>query len=280
LVLRHEQLQLVIDPSQGGAIREFNCNGRPVLRPTREGVVSDPMEVACFPMVPYANRVARGHFTFGAIAVHLSRNWDRDPHPLHGQGWRLPWTVLNTSASSATLEFEGGVDEWPWHYRARQHCELHINTLTMTLSVENLAPTPMPVMLGLHPYFCDTARALVQADLPSVWKTNHEFLPTTQISTPNAWSFNTARPIISVPLDHCFSGWNGRAKILWPDHSVSLQATNCQYLHVYAPSGQDFFCLEPLSAPVGVLNRGMNDIPCVQPGKCFEIEMRLEVEVT
>jgi aldose 1-epimerase len=129
----------------------------------------------------------------------------------------------------------------------------------------------------MHPYFCDASRALLQAKVPRVWQTNSDSLPTAQIATPSAWSFDTARSISSVPLDHCFADWNGQARIFWPDRSVLLEATNCRFLHVYAPPGQDFFCLEPQSAPAGVLNRSASDVPVVQPGERYTIALRFEV---
>jgi aldose 1-epimerase len=279
LQLQQGELQLTLDPQHGGSIREFSWRGRPILRPTPEAALFDPMQFACFPMVPYANRIAGGQFVFGAHVVQLRPNWDKDPHPLHGQGWCSPWSVVRATTSAATLMFDGGGDEWPWRYRAQQHCELRASTLKIELSVENLASSPMPVMLGLHPYFCDASQALLKASVPRVWQTNDESLPIAQIATPRAWSFDAARPITSVPLDHCFVDWNGRATIRWPDRSVSLQATNCRYLHVYAPRDQDFFCLEPQSAPAGVLNRGSSDVPVLQPGERYAIALRFEFRV-
>jgi len=277
LPLQHGDLQLILDPAHGGAIREFNRRGRPIFRPTPEHAGADPFDLACFPMVPYANRIAGGQFTFGTRSVQLDRNWRHDPHPLHGQGWRLPWTVVRSTASGATLMFEGGDDEWPWRYRSEQYCQLRANALVMTLAVENLAQSPMPVMLGLHPYFSDAARAVLQASVPRVWETDDASLPIKETTTSSAWSFDTPRPIATVPLDHCFVDWDGSATILWPDRRVTLQATNCRHLHVYAPSGRDFFCLEPLSAPVGELNRGAKNDSIVQPGQHYAIKVRFEV---
>ena len=56
--------------------------------------------------------------------------------------------------------FEGGGDEWPWRYRAEQQFQLSPNALSVSLSVENLALSSMPAMLGLHPY---SARPHVRA---------------------------------------------------------------------------------------------------------------------
>jgi aldose 1-epimerase len=276
LVLRNEETQLTLDAARGGAIREFRWRDRAIFRPTPQTAGTDPLAMACFPMVPYANRIAHGRFNFGTRAVHLKRNWAADPHPLHGQGWRSPWQVSTATASSALLMFEGGADEWPWHYLAEQHLQLRPRALSIRLSIENLAQSPMPVMLGLHPYFCDPDQAQLQARTPSVWLTDNASLPTAEVATPLDWSFDRARLISGVPLDHCFTHWNGIAVIRWPDLRVDIRATNCRYLHVYAPSGGNFFCVEPLSAAVGAHNR--NEAAVVQPGERIEIQVNFAVE--
>jgi len=275
LVLRHEDTQLTLDAARGGAIREFSWRDRAIFRPTPRSAGTDPFALACFPMVPYANRIAHGRFKSGTHAVHLKRNWEADAHPLHGQGWRSPWQVFAATASSASLMVEGGADEWPWHYLAEQHLQLGPGALSIRLSIENLAQSPMPVMLGLHPYFCDPDQVQLQATTPSVWLTDNASLPTEEVATPPDWSFDPARAITAVPLDHCFTNWNGTAVLRWPDHRVEIRATNCCCLHVYAPSGRDFFCVEPLSAAVGALNR--NEATVVQPGARFEIQVGFAV---
>ena len=71
LVLRHEATQLTLDPWRGGAIRDFSWRGQDIFRPTPADAGDDPFDVACFPMVPYANRVANGRFNFAGRAVQL-----------------------------------------------------------------------------------------------------------------------------------------------------------------------------------------------------------------
>jgi aldose 1-epimerase len=275
LLLRHENTQLTLDAARGGAILEFSWRDRPIFRPTPRGAGTDPFALACFPMVPYANRIAQGRFNFGARAVHLRRNWGEHPHPLHGQGWRSPWQVSAATASSALLVFEGGADEWPWHYLAEQQLQVSHDGLSIKLSIENLAKSPMPVMLGLHPYFCNPHQARLHANTPRVWLTDNAALPTQEVDTPLDWSFDRTRVISAVPLDHCFTRWDGTAVIRWPDLRVDIRATNCAYLHVYAPSGRDFFCVEPSSAAVGALNR--NEAAVVQPGERFAIQVSFAV---
>jgi aldose 1-epimerase len=278
LVLRHAEARLTLDPHRGGVIREFSWGGRDVLRPTPASAGADPLDTACFPMVPFVNRVADGRFSFGGHAVQLEPNWSGDPHPLHGAGWRASWAVLAASGSRARLRFDGGNDEWPWTYRCEQCFELLPDGLSIELSVENLSKMPMPAMLGLHPYFGDAAHAVLQARLPRVWLTDGAALPVRETETPAAWRFEPARPVNAVPLDHSFSGWNGIASLRWPDRTVTLHARDCNYLHVYAPVDKDFFCVEPQTAAAGALGRNGGEAAVVAPGGRLAMRVRLAVE--
>ena len=60
LLLQYQATRLTLDPTRGGAIREFTWQGQDFLRPTPATAGDDPFEMACFPMVPFVNRVAGG----------------------------------------------------------------------------------------------------------------------------------------------------------------------------------------------------------------------------
>lgn len=278
LVLQHETTRLTVDPRAGGAIRAFDWRGKAIFRAAAAIAGDDPFDMACFPMAPYVNRVAHGQFSFGRRAVQLARNWSEDPHPLHGQGWRARWTVEAASGSSATLRFEGGADDWPWRYRCEQSFQLLADQLSVELRIENLSEAAMPAMLGLHPYFCDAAQAQLHAQLPRVWLTDRAALPVREAPTPPAWRFEPARAIsAAVPLDHCFSGWDGVATLRWPDRTVIVRAEHCGCLHIYAPAGRDFFCLEPQSAAPGALSRNAGEARVLAPRERFAIRVQFAV---
>jgi aldose 1-epimerase len=279
LVLQNQSTRLTLDPRRGGAVRDLSWRGQDILRPTPAGRGDDPFDMACFPMVPFANRVARGRFSFGGHDVQLERNWSEDPHPLHGHGWRSPWSVAVESASNATLRFEGGGGEWPWRYRCEQWFQLLQNGVGIELSIENLSAEPMPALLGLHPYFPDSQRARLEANLPRVWLTDPEALPLEESATPSAWSFDPARAVEAVALDNCFSGWDGVASLRWPDRTVTIRATRCSFLHVYAPAGKDFFCVEPQSAAPGALGRD-GEASILEPGDRFAIRVHISAGAT
>ena len=276
LVLRHDDARLVVDPKHGGALREFRCLGHEVLRPSAPDA-TDPFELGAFAMVPYANRIANGHFTLRGQTVQLRPNWAGDPHPLHGQGWLACWQVVDASSAEATLRFEGGGDAWPWRYAVEEHVRVAPSALALRLSVENLSATPMPAMLGLHPYFGDPGHARLEAHVPRVWTTDRAALPVAEVRTPPDWSFEPGRPVGAIPLDHSFVGWGGEAQVRWPDRRLTLRATNCRCLHVYVPQGRDFFCLEPQTAAAGALSRDRDEAHFVQR---YAIAVTLELGVS
>jgi len=275
LELRVEGARVTLAPGHGGAIREFNWRGHDVFRPTPAGKGTDPFDTACFPMVPYVNRVAHGRFEFAGHPVQLARNWSQDPHPLHGQGWKASWDVVSHSATRATLRFEGGADEWPWRYRSEQEFDLQPDSLSVELSIENRGDGPMPAMLGLHPYFPGADRARLEVKLPRVWLADGGALPLEEVPTPAAWSFATGRAVREVALDHGFVGWSGPAVLRWPDRTVTLTAPECGFLHIYTPRIRDFFCVEPQNAAPGALGR--TEAATIAPGQRVSIRAHFAV---
>ena len=277
MVLRNADSRVTLDAAHGGGVREFSWRGLDIFRPATAKADTDPFSLACFPLVPYANRIANGRFTFAGRDVQLPRNWDRDPHPLHGQGWQSPWTIEHSSAARATLEFFGGGDEWPWRYRAVQDFEVLEDGLEIRLSVENLSQGAMPGMLGLHPYFPQPAQALVAARARTVWLTDAQSLPVQEVLAPADWSFDRERNAARVDLDHCFDHWDGVASVRWPNRILKISAAGCRSLHVYTPPGVDFFCLEPQTAAAGALNRDASGVAALAAGERLEMSVRFSV---
>jgi aldose 1-epimerase len=277
MVLSNAGSHVTLDAAHGGAIREFSWRDQPILRPAATDADADPFSMACFPLVPYANRIAQGSFRFDGREIQLRRNWDRDPHPLHGQGWRSAWTIDRASSSTAVMAFDGGGDDWPWRYRATQELTVLPDGLEIRLSVTNQSNQDMPAMLGQHPYFANSAAATLKARARTVWLADAQALPVREVLTPSDWSFDEPRGIARVALDHCFDHWDGLAIVRWPDRVLTLTTTGAQSLHIYAPAGADFFCLEPQTAAVGALNRESGGAARLRPGATLELSVRFSV---
>ena len=206
--------------------------------------------LACFPLVPFSNRIRDGRFTFGGHAVQLPLNQWPQPHAEHGHGWQAAWTRVERAADRLTIEYDRPADAWPFPYRARQDFVLTADELRVTLSVENRGRATMPVGLGFHPYFPRTAQCRLSARVAAMWVTDAEVMPTALTDADPRLGGDAGLPIAEVALDNAFTGWQRQATILWPERGarLSLDASPpLGFLVVYSPAGDDFFCVEPVS---------------------------------
>ena len=109
---------LDVNPDVAGAIFRLTRKGQDVLRPAVTDT-TDALLTSCFPLVPFCNRIRNGEFVVEGHKVKLLPNLGNGhPHPLHGQGWRNAWKVIEAGASRAVLSYRHMPDDWPWEYEA------------------------------------------------------------------------------------------------------------------------------------------------------------------
>jgi aldose 1-epimerase len=269
--------EIMLAPEIGGGIACFRHEGVDVMRPaTREAIESrNPLGLACFPLVPYSNRIRHGRFIFDGREVRLPLNYGSHPHSIHGHGWQSPWTVEAQHVDRATLVYEHRADAWPWDYRATQSFELATGKLTVRLAIENRSESRMPAGLGLHPYYVRTPRMTLRTKLDGWWETDAEQMPVGYSpagATDDDWSSWLHGPITT---DNVFSGWNGRAVLGWPERGLELTMTaddSARHMVIYAPVEAPFAVIEPVTHPTDALNDpALPDIKLLEPGASFEL---------
>lgn len=254
--LAHAGWELELQPALGGSVAAFRRHGADIFRPAAAGA-DHPLLTACFPLVPYANRIADGRFSVGGEAYALPRNVQGQDHPLHGVGWLTAWTVETADGRHATLGHRHYGDEhWPWAYAAEQRFALDDDGLRITLSVTNRDARPMPVSLGLHPYFAKARVDRLQFTAEGVWLVDAGLLPTERAPADGlgdwAGGDTVDRPAL---IDNSYAGWAGEAIIARDDGDLRLTGEGTPFLHLFVPPGQDFFCVEPVTAMPDALNR-------------------------
>jgi aldose 1-epimerase len=286
LTLRAGDLELVLDPALGGAIRDFSWTGKgrrvPLLRPTREGADS-VLDMASFPLVPYVNRIRGGRFNFRGREIVLKPNMASDISPLHGQGWLGAWSVESHGNADAELRFVHRAGEWPWAYDALQVVTLDERGLSLRLQCRNLDAEPMPCGLGQHPYFPCTGQSRIDTAVRTAFEIDEHVLPVGEVPATGHFDLRD-RAVCGQGLDHGFGGWGGSALLsnpAWPA-SLALSSPNAEFFQLYSPDSGGIFVAEPVTHANAALNEpeerwaelGMR---VLEPGEEMQLDMRLEL---
>ncbi|MDE2302091.1 MAG: aldose 1-epimerase [Sphingomonadales bacterium] len=260
-----------IAPARGGALLRLDWRGAPVLRPARGPSMLD---VACFPLVPFSNRIANGRFVFEGQAVSLPANLaaEGEPHAIHGLGWQSAWQIEEAGAARAVWSHRHTGGAWPWRYRATQSLRPVGAALELALTLTNDSDRTMPAGLGFHPYFPRTPRTVYHGLHRCEWQRGADRLPCNpcESAVPRDWW--QGRPVETRARDTIYAGRAGPLTIAWPERGLTLVLTPAPALDftvIYTPAGADFFCVEPVSHLTDAHNRpgGDNGLWHLLPGE-------------
>lgn len=289
LTLEHGRQRLRLLPELGASIAAWEkrsddgAGWQHLLRPWSgtdgKPAVADAYTFACFPLVPWSNRIGGGGFEQNGRFIAMHPNRAGEAYPIHGDGWLQRWSIEQTAADSITLALTS--DRYhgnPYHYRASQHFLLGEDNLTIRLAVTHLGDEPLPYGLGLHPYFLRNAQTTLQMATSGMWLCGDDPMPVSH-TTSLAPTFDYRQPdLLDGPLvDHCFTGWDGHAVIGYPDRGLTLSLTmhDCGgYALMYRPPGLDFFCLEPITHPIDAFNMpGRPGLRMLECGQTMSLEL-------
>jgi aldose 1-epimerase len=291
--------RVVIAPAIGGSIASFQCDGQAILRPTPERALAEGSvrSFACFPLIPFSNRIADATLRWAGREYGLTRFIDVEPHAIHGNGWQQTWNVTRREASRLAMELEHDASgararEWPFPYRARQRFDLMADALAarleLGLEIENTGGDAFPFGLGWHPYFVRDAETELGFAARGVWHTDPSHLPTRFDAVPSEWNFDPSRSIGATMLDNCFAGWRPPVIVRWPARKLTARIaadSACDYLVVFVPSdqseGKSYFAVEPVTHMTDAFNRASEDrdtgTRVLAPGACFSCTMSISV---
>lgn len=284
-----------IAPPVGGALASFSLAGADVLRPTPDDARADGnvRSFACYPLVPYSNRIANARLAFDGREHALARNFGDSPHSIHGVGWQRAWSVAWASDSHAQLVLDHDAHgdtatSWPWPFRATQTFALAPSArgarLSMRLAIGNTGGRAFPFGLGWHPFFPKAPDTTLAFAATRVWQNDAAQLPVRRTVVPDAWRFDPPRPLGDVELDHVFEPSTGTATIGWPSRGLEVAIDADRALDrrvVFVPPGRDYLAFEPVSHMTDAFNRAARGEPdtgtrILPPGAAFSCTMRLD----
>jgi aldose 1-epimerase len=279
--LRCDALRCEIKPELGGCIAGLWLGDIPVLRSTPAQGLHSVRQSASYPLVPFSNRVGHASLQWQGTDHPLVKNFEPEPHAIHGVGWERPWAVLEASDTFALLSYEHKADAaWPFDFDSSQAFKLNAHALEMTLSITNQSKVSAPVGLGWHPYFVKRPGSRVTFSTLGRWEMGNDKLPTHRTD-----SAGLDDDCAALAVDHCFDGWRGelhlRDALLHTRVSSSLTR-----LVVFTQPGRDSIAIEPAShvnnavhlMVAGIATAEELGLVILKPGETFSCEMRMDVE--
>lgn len=253
LTLRDSLTQLTLAPELGASLVNWVrlSDGRALLRHSDEQALdaANPRRLACYPLLPWSNRIGGGGFDTPAGWQSLSANTEHEPLPIHGSAWQQPWRIVDVTSDSASLQLDS---QLPFPYRATLDVLLVEGCLQLRLQATHLGLRPSWYGLGLHPYLPRNTHTRLQAKAAGVWLCGEDKLSSQWIELPQIWNFEKPTLLPQQLVDNAFTQWPGHARIIQQDAGYQLvcSAHGCDVFLLFCPRAQDFFCFEPVTHPV------------------------------
>jgi aldose 1-epimerase len=257
-----------------------------------DGLADDPVTLASFPMAPWANRIGHGGIEHDGRFHAIAPNRHDQRYPIHGDSWLQPWRVsLRSLDGVSAFLMSRGFRGLPYDYDAEQRWQLEPGGLEQTLRVTHRGDGSMPYGLGVHPWLPRAAGTRVQANVRGVWLTTDDLLPTTHASPlPEGWELPAGIPMQAPFIDNEFTGWDGRARVTWPDRGLMLEMRMLplqtpagevapEYLHLYRPATGDTFCIEPVTQAVDAFHlEGRPGLVTLHAGESMTLRVQWRFE--
>lgn len=291
VTLKSEQLEARICTS-GGIIHGLwwmvNARRIPLLREAHK-ITASPVESGGFPLIPFGNRIPDNRFSFEGHDYHFQANTADDPLYIHGESWQGEWQISAQSDQQLVLRFIHDKGGAAFVYEAEQIFTLDDGRFSLTMRVTNRGDKPMPFGLGWHPYFHLHRDTRLQLNAQMMWTQGQGYLPETRVALPQALNFSRLKPLPDHWINNGFEGWDGHARIEWPEHNTALTMRADRLFDrffLYAPHGvpepqsrSDYFCLEPMSHMAGDHHReGFGGLKILQPDEALSGTIHLQPE--
>lgn len=251
---------------------------------------------------PWANRLNGWEYTALGEHVVLDREApfiaSENGLPIHGLLSACPdWQVVSHAGDELVAELDFAPPpryfaSFPFPHRLRYEARMlgDAGEDTLSLVIETtVTPTgdrPVPISFGFHPYLTlpGSDRRDWQIELPVAVRAlvDENHIPTgeTVVVAPGELdgplgdrTFDDSYPLLQPPSDGAavtFSVSDGTRRIA-VEHRAGYPVAQ-----VYTPTGADFICFEPMTAPVDALRTGER-LPLAEPGEPFTAEFVISV---
>jgi aldose 1-epimerase len=237
------------------------------------------------PLYPFVNRLDAGCYQHRGNTYRLALNEPSTGNSLHGFLFRrvpqVEKVVSDLHSAEVTLawHYPGDDPGYPFAADIRQHWHLHTETgLTIEYSVRNLHHAPVPLAIGLHPYFRLGGKVddwILQLPAGLRVLLDGRMLPTGELAPFTR--FATPVLIGDVRFDDCLelvpTGEDEACTRLWsPTSRIGLELwqrlQDYPMQQVFIPPDRGSIAIEPVSGGINCFNTGTK-LRLLGPGEVF-----------
>lgn len=295
--LQNAYWQVGVLPQTGGSLAyarvRYNGVWLDVMRPTDEANYGNSSACSSFIMLPWANRIRGGQFTFEGQSYQLNSLAD-DGTARHGDVRKRQWEIDEASNQYLHLVFDASAHHqlnYPFAFSAHAEYALDEETFTLRVTLKNEDTRRMPGGFGHHPYFvrgrgdnapllhlpCHRQFALGDDSMPTA--AAHEIAPEVD--------FRTLRPLPETQkLDHLLTERmpDDPIRIIYPAWRFGVEM-RCdrlfKHLIVYTPD-ESSVAIEPMTIATDGFNLMAQGIEghgafVLQPGESQNAAIHLRV---
>lgn len=238
---------------------------------------------------PWANRLSGFGYTAGGHQVKLDRDdpllkLDANGLPIHGVlSASRDWVVQRQGAGDdgatllAALDFD--LPEFPFPHRVEIEVRLAGGVLELTTSVNASGAGPVPIAFGFHPYLqiegLPRARWEVSFPVRRRLVLDRQQIPT-GLTEP-------AEPLTGAIGERTWDdGFDridppGRFELRGEGRTIAVEyGEGFPVAQIFAPPGQEYVCIEPMTAPTDALNGPDSALRWAAPGEPFSATFRID----
>ena len=198
------------------------------------------------------------------------------PLPQHGFARQRPWTPAPAAGAALACELASDAATlavFPHPFRLRFRAALEGGSLQLTWTVTNPGPAPLPLHLGIHPYFrvpaAQKARSRLEHSAARAFDNllgREVPVAPVDLAGPEVDLHLTAQALPTAVLHR---GAGRALRLSWtPEFKV---------LVLWTQPGKDFVCVEPWTARGGALGSG-EGLLHVAPGAAAALGIALRLE--
>jgi aldose 1-epimerase len=243
---------------------------------------------------PWANRLDAFDYELGGHAVVLDRSspvlLDENGLPIHGlltgdKHWSLRELVAEADHARlvASLDFDRPelVAAFPFPHRVEVEVRIAGGALRVETTLIATGGGPVPISFGFHPYLQipGSPRAHWQVSFPvrRRWLLDERGIPTGDTEPVDG----LAGPIGDRTWDDAFDEIEppGRFDVAAGGHTLSVHYDHgYPAAQIFAPPGQEYVCVEPMTAPTNSLRVPDQGLRWVPAGQSWSAVFRITCE--